>query len=791
MKKQLLTLAALGILCQVNAQSIREIMKGQNGLTAHFTALEQTQQVRFDPAQARTTFALDPQSDLVIKNTEADQIGMLHYRYYQTYNGIPVENSMYIVHTKNGMLTGMSGSIVTDFDPALASRAIAKLTTSQVVNAALGFVNARQYAWQVPDMEQRIKMRTGDVNASYYPKPSQVWYNAGDDIDAHALRLAFKVDVYTVKPFNRQFIYVDALTGKVLGTQAEMEASDATGTAATAYSGTQTIHSDNTGTSFRLRDDVKGNGVITLHATGGHADYTNSTANWALTGADQFALDAHYGVEATWTYYKNNFNRNSIDNAGFALVSWVNDPNNTDNADWDGSEMDYGKRSTNGNGVTAIDVTGHELTHGVTQFTSNLVYANESGAMNESMSDCAGKSVQFYTKPSDVNWQLSNDMSWIIRDMSNPNLEGQPDTYKGTFWQNGGGDNGGVHTNSGVGNFAFYLLVHGGSGTNDIGNAYTVSGIGLTETDQILYRTETVYLTPNSKYADWRTAYISSATDLFGATSNEVVQSENAWFAVGIGTAGGGGGTYCASSGSTTKEFINNFTLEGINNTSGNNGGYHDYTSLSTSLSAGAANHTVTVTPGFTGTKKFGEFWTIYIDYNHDGSFTGTGEKVLQLHSTNTGAAVSKSFKVPLTALNGATRMRVQMHFGSASLDPCATLDRGEVEDYTVNITGGSFASFALQSKALTTTPDLMIAPNPVADAVSNAIYHLANNGSVTMRVVDMYGRVLQNVNLGNQSAGEHTYVISQLNLLAAGNYLLLLVEDNQLVARSRFIVSK
>ena len=88
----------------------------------------------------------------------------------------------------------------------------------------------------------------------------------------------------------------------------------------------------------------------------------------------------------------------------------------------------------------------------------------------------------------------------------------------------------------------FYLLVTGGSGTNDKGNAYTVTGIGLSEADQIIYRTNTTYLVPTSQYADWRTACINAATDLYGAASNEVIQVENAWYAVGIGTAGGGGG---------------------------------------------------------------------------------------------------------------------------------------------------------------------------------------------------------------------------------------------------------
>ena len=197
-----------------------------------------------------------------------------------------------------------------------------------------------------------------------------------------------------------------------------------------------------------------------------------------------------------------------------------------------------------GRGVAAIDITGHELTHGVTQFTSGLNYSSESGAINESMSDIMGKSVQFVAKPTDVNWQLSNDMSWFIRDMSNPNAKLQPDTYNGSYWVNTTNctpldvnDYCGVHTNSGVGNYMFYLLMNGGSGRNDIGNSFTVSGIGLDKADMIIYRTNTNYLNPTSKYADWRVACIQAATDLYGASSNEVAQVMNAWYAVGVGTA--------------------------------------------------------------------------------------------------------------------------------------------------------------------------------------------------------------------------------------------------------------
>ncbi len=241
--------------------------------------------------------------------------------------------------------------------------------------------------------------------------------------------------------------------------------------------------------------------MVTLHGESGSkgTDYTSTSSNWTLTGTNVAALDAHYGVSQTYAYYKTNFNRNSYDNNGSVPTSYLNVPNTTDNAYWDGVSMNFGKRSTGaGGGVTGIDVTGHELTHGVTQASSNLTYSQEPGAMNESMSDIFGKAVQFWSKPSDVNWKLSNDMNWFIRDMGNPNAYNQPDTYKGTYWTTSSSDNYGVHTNSGVGNFMFYLLVTGGSGTNDLGNSYPLPALGLPEADAILYRTNTVYLTVTS-----------------------------------------------------------------------------------------------------------------------------------------------------------------------------------------------------------------------------------------------------------------------------------------------------
>jgi hypothetical protein len=131
--------------------------------------------------------------------------------------------------------------------------------------------------------------------------------------------------------------------------------------------------------------------------------------------------------------------------------------------------------------------------------------------------------------------------------MANPNVaqsiagSAQPDTYLGTYWQNTNvtpsesNDQGGVHTNSGVGNYWFYLLSVGGSGTNDIGNTFAVSGITIQKAEKIVFRALMNYLTPNSGYMDFYNATKKAAIDLYGITSNEGLQVAKAWYAVGIG----------------------------------------------------------------------------------------------------------------------------------------------------------------------------------------------------------------------------------------------------------------
>ncbi|AZI68565.1 M4 family metallopeptidase [Cloacibacterium normanense] len=484
-------------------------------------------------------------------SSDKDALGFENHKFQQTVNGIPVEYGMINMLVKKGKVVSQNGVWFKNVPATVEKRA--GISEANALNSALAYVGATSYKWQNADEEAFLKSDTKDANATFYPKGKLVYYNDPADVNAKKLTLAYKFDVYASEPVSRQEVYVDAKTGKVLGTNALILETNAPGTAVTAYSGNQAIVADQvSATSYRLRETGRNGGtaVETYNLKQGTnysraTDFTDTDNTWnnVNTSLDQYATDAHWGAEKTVDYLKAQFNRNSIDNNHFAIKSYVHYSRNYFNAFWDGSRMTYGDgSSTNGNKpLTALDVCAHEIGHGMTTKTANLVYQKESGALNEAFSDILGNSVEFWARPTKASWKLGEDFNYVIRDMANPNAYGDPDTYGGTYWVNPNctpsstNDYCGVHTNSGVLNFWYYLLVNGGSGTNDKGFAYNVTGVGLDKAAQIAYRTLTTYLTSTSTYANARTYSLQAAADLYGAGSAEVTQTTNAWNAVGVG----------------------------------------------------------------------------------------------------------------------------------------------------------------------------------------------------------------------------------------------------------------
>lgn len=532
---------------------------------------------------------------------ESDQLGFIHQKYQEYYNGVKVEYGIVTFHSKEGNVI----SLTSEYYPIVELNNTVSLSNAQAFQKAVSHIGAQQYLWENPEMAKVMddyKKPEGELVVL----PVFTRTNASKN-NVEAYRMAYKFDIYATSPISRGNLYMDANTGEALFYDAIIKHADnkgfesvghvtaeteesfcerietedftmlANGTAATRYSANQNITTRVISGSYRLRDNTRGDGINTFNSSRQpfyyYTDFADADNNWTAAefnnaNKDNAALDAHWGAEQTYDYWLNVHGRNSFNDAGAAINSWVHFDDvaggaGYNNAFWNGSVMTYGDGScgyTEGcNGfdaLTSLDVAAHEIGHAITTYTADLAYQRESGALNEAFSDIWGASVEHYAKgngsdtnPAAVIWLIGDEIdrrtgSAALRSMSNPNSQGQPDTYGGTYWINpncgtptSNNDYCGVHTNSGVLNYWFYLTVVGGSGTNDNGNSYNVTGIGMNKAQIITYRTIKNYLSANSTFANARTASIQAATDLYGACSIETQAVTNAWRAVGVGAA--------------------------------------------------------------------------------------------------------------------------------------------------------------------------------------------------------------------------------------------------------------
>ena len=293
-------------------------------------------------------------SDAAVIGKETDLNGTTHYRLQQLINNIPVENSVYISHVKNGKVISQNGHWMNNAGNKLGIRT--GITESNALTNALRFVGANSYKWQDTEEETFIKTESGNADASFFPKASMVYYNIAGKNEKAQPRLAYKFDIYAQTPVSRKLVYVDAANGSILASNDLLHDVDVTGTAVTGYSGSQSISTENVSGSYRLRETGRGLGIQTYNMKKGtnynrSVDFTDADNSWnnVNINLDQYATDAHWGAEKTYDFYKQNFNRNSIDNAGFAIKSYVHYSKNYFNAFWDGSRMTYGDGSATDN----------------------------------------------------------------------------------------------------------------------------------------------------------------------------------------------------------------------------------------------------------------------------------------------------------------------------------------------------------------------------------------------------------------------------------------------------------
>src|SRR5262249_33169735 len=402
-------------------------------------------------------FGVSHRSQLrAVRAPHVDELGLEHVRFQQVHNGVPVTAAEFVVHLNRSRVTAANGIIVRDLPDDL----VPGITAGDAQEAARQMI---------------AKYRPADAQNASYSDPRLEIFNKGVlQIGTYPSRLAWFVEASDVAL--REYVWVDAQTGAIL------------------------MH-------FSQLADALSRKVYTAGESTTLPGTLLRTEGGAATG-DPDADNAYLYAGVTYNYYFTNHNRDSFDNAGATLISTVHgcvsgQPCPMQNAFWNGTQMVYGTTY-----ASADDVVGHELTHAVTERSAALLYYNQSGALNESFSDIFGETIDQLNSLGGGNdtlaarWLIGEDLPiGAIRNMMNPGVYGDPAKVLGDpnfkcvedAWTNQFGDRGGVHSNSGVPNHAYALMVDGGTYNGQI-----ISGIGLTKAAKIEYRALTVYLTSGS-----------------------------------------------------------------------------------------------------------------------------------------------------------------------------------------------------------------------------------------------------------------------------------------------------
>ncbi len=472
-------------------------VKGELGLATSATTISTLKTI----LSAKPEYALNGNEDFSVQKQWTDELGKRHTRLNQTINGLKVYGASMVVHadlndanvnspSAQANIYAVSGRLAVNDLAALGVQSLKSMPRAMKIASELGQVEGKaELAYVYLPLLDETKLAW---------KVEVIYDNGGDD-------------------FGHDSVFYGVNDMALLTRHAKMHRAKNWKT----YDLNNASHTSGSGSLLCRRNESCG---------------------------DVSAQRAHDGASSVYDYYNNRFGRKSVDNSDLTLKSSVHTDVSLNNAYWYNNQMFYGDGDgSQFNDLTlAHDVIGHELTHGVTQNTANLVYANASGALNEGWSDILGAASESYklgsTQP---DWKIGEEVmasGGALRYMKNPTQDGYstdwyPDRIPFSSNPSNQNDQGGVHGNSGIANLAFALAVDGGSHPRGKSSA-NVPKLGLAKAEQIFYRALNTYMTQSSDFFDARTATAQSAQDLYGATEKTAV--ETAWCAVGVGTCPGG-----------------------------------------------------------------------------------------------------------------------------------------------------------------------------------------------------------------------------------------------------------
>ncbi len=463
----------------------------------------------------------DPKSELRPGKESTDALGRTHLRFQQFYKGVEVWKSGLTVHLDaNGSVDLVNGSFV----PSPRKSAKVPLVTEGVA--------------------ARLALAHVGAPATVYGVPKQIVY-AGDSGNA---RLGWELLVQRGS-IEHWVVIIDAINGSVLNAYNEAMSAAAVGAGVDLFGVNRDLNVWQQNTGFHMVDTSKQmfdasssppsasttrGGIVILDAANQPRDPQQEaipgndvTSGSSTSGWLRDAVSASWGFSQTYDYFLERHGRNGLDNRGTTILATVRVGQNFNNAFFvPGKQaMFFGDAFPY---AGALDVVGHELSHGVVATTSNLVYQDQSGALNESFADILGTAVQARSN-GQVDWILGDQVNSpsLQRNLRDPNA--QPSPLGGVYpkkmsqFVRTTADNGGVHINSSINNHAFYLYAEGLPGA-----------VGLIDAEKVFYRAVTVHLTQRSQFVDARLAVVRSAEELFGAGSNQVLKAKEAYDRVEI-----------------------------------------------------------------------------------------------------------------------------------------------------------------------------------------------------------------------------------------------------------------
>ena len=494
MKKTLSFAIILAYACGF-AQESKELSRLKNEMKANVTISNSTsnpnfiyfsQSVKLKSTDAKTkaseflaenfrAFNLRSANDLVLLDETTDNYGLKNVTYRQQYQGIPVYDGLLKFHfNAKEELSSINGNSIS----------IAKLNTVPDITAAEAEIIARDMVTKQDLNKSNRPLQTAKTNLIIFPKNLM----QGGIVTPY---LAYQIEV-TNKKDVREYIFINAHTGELVEQFTGIHPIDR-----------KLYETNTTATNLKWKE--------------GDA-FPGTLSSWQQ---NEVVTSEH-----VYNFFKNAFGYVSYDAADHTMITVNNDPTiSCPNARWNGTYAGYC------DGTATDDVIAHEWGHAYTEYTSGLIYQYQSGALNESYSDVWGETIDLINNYMDegenlsvrtttacsgsLRWKVGEDATSFggaIRDMWNPNCNGDPaKVLDAANYYCGTADSGGVHTNSGVTNHLYALLVDGGTY-----NGYTMTGMGFVKAAHLWWRAQKNYLTATSDFANFADALEASANDLIG-----------------------------------------------------------------------------------------------------------------------------------------------------------------------------------------------------------------------------------------------------------------------------------